>query len=154
HAFAVADHQIAHVYVRDPARIPEVRGVLSRLDGVEQVLDRQEQRALGLDHARSGELVALSRSDAWFSYYFWLDDARAPDYARTVDIPRTPGYDPAELFIDPGLRLPMARVGLRLLQKKLGFRMLLDVVPLDASLVKGSHGRVTDHPEQGPLFMS
>jgi predicted AlkP superfamily pyrophosphatase or phosphodiesterase len=154
HAFAVADHQIAHVYVRDPARIPEVRSVLSRLDGVEQVLDRQEQRALGLDHARSGELVALSQHDAWFSYYFWLNDARAPDYARTVDIHRKPGYDPAELFIDPDLRLPMARVGLRLLQKKLGFRSLLDVVPLDASLVKGSHGRVTDHPEQGPLFIS
>ena len=109
--------------------------------------------AAGLDHARSGELVAISKSDRWFSYYFWLDDDKAPDYARTVDIHRKPGYDPAELFIDPKLWFPALKVGKKLAQKALGFRMLLDVIPLDASLVRGSHGRPTDDAD-GPIFIS
>jgi predicted AlkP superfamily pyrophosphatase or phosphodiesterase len=153
-AFAVADHQIAHVYVRDPGRVGEVRALLERLDGVERVLDREEQRAIGLDHPRSGELVLISAADRWFSYYFWQDDARAPDYARTVDIHAKPGYDPVELFLDPELVLPAFTVGRKLLARKLGFRNLLDVIPLDTRLVRGSHGRVTDRPEAGPLLMS
>ena len=96
----------------------------------------------------------MSRPDRWFSYYYWRDDERAPDFARTVDIHRKPGYDPVELFIDPALRLPKLRVAWRLAQKKLGFRMLMDVISLDATLPKGSHGRVTDTPEQGPLFIT
>jgi hypothetical protein len=96
----------------------------------------------------------VSCSDRWFSYYYWLDDERAPDFARTVDIHRKPGYDPVELFIDPAFLLPKLRVAWRLGQKKLGFRMLMDVISLDATLPKGSHGRVTDKPEQGPLFIS
>jgi predicted AlkP superfamily pyrophosphatase or phosphodiesterase len=153
-AFAVADHQIAHVYVKRPERIEEVAALCASFPGVERVLREPEKRELGLDHPRSGEIVLLSRSDAWFSYYFWLDDARAPDYARTVDIHAKPGYDPVELFLDPALALPKLTVGRKLLARKLGFRALLDVIPLDASLVRGSHGRVTDRAEQGPVFMS
>ena len=154
-AFALADHQLAHVYVADPARVPEVKVLLEGLDGVEHVLDEEGKRAWGLDHARSGELVAVSRADRWFSYYFWLDDARAPDYARTVDIHRKPGYDPVELFIDPEIRAPMLAVGSRLLRRKLGLRTLLDVISLkDTGLVKGSHGRPTDDPAHGPLVMT
>ena len=153
-AFAVADHQIAHVYVRAPERIPEVKALLQATDGIEQVLDAEGKRARGLDHPRSGELVAVSRADRWFSYYFWLDDDRAPDYARTVDIHRKPGYDPVELFLDPEIRFPVAKVGTKLIQKKLGFRYLMDVIPLDTSLVKGSHGRLTDDPSAGPVFIT
>ncbi|MES1185654.1 MAG: nucleotide pyrophosphatase/phosphodiesterase family protein [Myxococcales bacterium] len=153
-AFAVADHQVAHVYVKNPADLPAVRSLCEGLDGVEHVLDEGGKHAAGLDHERAGELVLVSRADRWFSYYFWLDDARAPDYARTVDIHLKPGYDPVELFIDPKLSFPRLKVGRRLLARKLGLRNLLDVIPLDATLVKGSHGRLTDRAEDGPLFMS
>jgi predicted AlkP superfamily pyrophosphatase or phosphodiesterase len=153
-AFAVADHQLAHVYVKDPRDLAAVRKLCEELDGVEQVLDEHGKRAAGLDHPRAGELVLVSRADRWFSYYFWLDDARAPDYARTVDIHLKPGYDPVELIVNPDLAFPMLTVGRKLLARKLGFRNLLDVIPLDARLVKGSHGRLTDRPEDGPLFMS
>ena len=154
-AFAVADHQIAHVYVNDRSRLGEVRAVLERLDGVERVLDESGKRAFGLDHERSGELVAISRADRWFSYYYWLDDRLAPDFARTVDIHRKPGYDPVELFIDPEIRLPLLATGWRLAKRKLGLRSLLDVISLkDTALVKGSHGRLTDDPAHGPLVIS
>jgi predicted AlkP superfamily pyrophosphatase or phosphodiesterase len=153
-AFAVADHQVAHVYVKNPGDLPAVRALCEKLEGVERVLDGAGKHEAGLDHERSGELVLVSRADRWFSYYFWLDDARAPDYARTVDIHLKPGYDPVELFIDPKLAFPMLKVGRRLLARKLGFRNLLDVIPLDATLVKGSHGRLTDRAEDGPLFLS
>jgi hypothetical protein len=96
----------------------------------------------------------VSRPDRWFTYYYWLDDARAPDFARTVDIHRKPGYDPVELFLDPTLRVPQASVAWRLAKKALGFRYLMDVIPLDPSLVKGSHGRPTDDLAAGPVFIS
>jgi predicted AlkP superfamily pyrophosphatase or phosphodiesterase len=153
-AFAVADHQIAHVYVRRLERVAEVAALLSKLDGVGQVLDQEGKRRYGLDHPRSGEICLLSAADRWFSYYYWLDDARAPDFARMVEIHRKPGYDPVELFVDPALRLPVVHIGWRLLKKALGFRMLMDVIPLDADLVRGSHGRLTDSLEQGPLCIS
>lgn len=153
-AFAVADHQIAHVYVRRPERIQEVKALLERLPGVEVVLDAEGKRSAGLEHARSGELIAISRADRWFSYYYWLDDDSAPEFARTVDIHRKPGYDPVELFADPKLRALPVRIAWRLLKKKLGFRYLMDVIPLDAALVNGSHGRLTDRLEQGPLILS
>lgn len=139
-AFAVADHQVAHVYVQDPALRAQVQTFVSKLPGVNCVLGEDEKRAAGMSHERAGDLVAVSEEDAWFSYYYWLDDARAPDFARTVDIHRKPGYDPVELFLDPALKFPKLRIIRRLLQKKLGFRMLMDVIPLDALLVKGSHG--------------
>lgn len=153
-AFAVSDHQVAHVYVRNLERVPEVRALLEAVDGVEAVLDRPMQAAIGLDHPNAGELVAVSRSDRWFTYYYWLDERVAPDFARTVDIHRKPGYDPVELFLDPGISAPTVKVGWILLKKALGFRYLMDVIPLDATLVKGSHGRVTEEPLDGPVIIS
>jgi len=154
-AFAVADHQIAHVYVNDRSRLHAVRALLEKLEGVERVLDDAGKQAMGLDHERAGELVAISKADRWFSYYYWLDDARAPDFARTVDIHRKPGYDPVELFFDPALALPKLSSVWRLAKRKLGFRTLMDVISLrDTALVKGSHGRLTDDPTHGPLVIS
>jgi predicted AlkP superfamily pyrophosphatase or phosphodiesterase len=154
-AFALADHQIAHVYVNDRNRINEVRELIEKLDGVERVLDKRGKREFGLDHERSGELVAISKADRWFSYYYWLDDGVAPDFARTVDIHRKPGYDPLELFVDPEIPLPMLATGWRLAKRKLGLRTLLDVISLkDTALVKGSHGRPTDDLQHGPLVIS
>ncbi|HYS47628.1 MAG TPA: nucleotide pyrophosphatase/phosphodiesterase family protein [Xanthobacteraceae bacterium] len=153
-AFTVADHQIAHIYVADAALLPEVREIVAGLPGVERVLDRAEQARIGLDHPRAGELVAIARKDAWFTYYYWLDDACAPDFARLVEIHRKPGYDPAELFLDPDIRFPRLAIGWRLAKRALGLRTLMDVVPLDATLVKGSHGRPTDDAAEGPLLLT
>jgi predicted AlkP superfamily pyrophosphatase or phosphodiesterase len=138
--FAVADHQVAHVHVNDNSLAGEVTKLLEQTAGVQSVLDAEAQRERGIRHERAGDLIAVADENAWFTYYYWNDDARAPDFARTVDIHRKPGYDPVELFLDPALRFPKARIAWRLLQKKLGCRMLMDVIPLDASLVKGSHG--------------
>jgi len=154
-AFALADHQIAHIYVNKPEVTEQVKLLLSSLDGVEQVLDEQTKKDHGLDHPRSGELIAICKADRWFSYYYWLDDERAPDYARSVDIHRKPGYDPVELFVDPEIKLPMLAVGSRLIRKKLGFRTLMDVISLkETQLVKGAHGRPTDDAQHGPLVIS
>lgn len=155
-AFAVADHQVAHVYVRDARQIAEVQLLLSRVEGVELVLDRAQQAAWGLNHERAGDLVAVSAADSWFTYYFWQDEQLAPDYARTVDIHRKPGYDPVELFVDPTIRFPRARVARRLARKILGFRYYMDVIGLDAGIVRGSHGRVPDaarSESDGPVFI-
>lgn len=152
-AFAVADHQVAHVYVNDLSILGELRSLLEREPGVAAVLGRDEQIVRGVAHARSGDLVAIADEDAWFTYYYWLEDARAPDFARTVDIHRKPGYDPAELFLDPRLALPKVRIAWRLLQKRLGFRMLMDVIPLDAGLVCGSHGCVPRHRADWPVLL-
>lgn len=153
-AFAVADHQIAHVYVRQPRDIARVKALLQRQPGIEQVLDKTEQRAWQLDHPRSGELVAVAAPGFWFDYYYWFDDRLAPDFARTVDIHRKPGYDPLELFIDPAIRFPKLRVARRLLQKKLGFRYYMDLIPLDTRLIRGSHGRLPSNDEVGPLLIT
>lgn len=153
-AFAVADHQIAHVYVAEPALVAPVKAIIEGLPGVAEVLDEERKRAHALDHPRSGELVALAKPDAWFTYYYWDDDARAPDFARTVEIHRKPGYDPVELFFDPAIRNPKLAAGKRLIKRKLGFRALMDLTPLDASLVRGSHGRLPLNPQDGPLVMS
>ena len=156
-AFAVVDHQAAHVYVRKPQDVARVAEILRRTPGIEQVLDVTAQTALGLSHERAGELIAVAASECWFTYYFWLDDAVAPDYARTVDIHRKPGYDPVELFLDPQIKLPALRIARRLIQKKLGFRYYMDVIGLDARIVKGSHGRLPTpgkEAEEGPVFIS
>ncbi|MCK6445494.1 MAG: alkaline phosphatase family protein [Planctomycetes bacterium] len=152
-AFAVADHQVAHVYTKDPQSTAAARTVLEKLAGVERVLGTEEKRAAGLDHPRAGDLVAVAQRGNWFTYYYWLDDERAPDFARTVDIHRKPGYDPCELFLDPHLARPTLRVARRLAQKKLGMRYLMDVIGLDARIVRGSHGRVPDDPQDGPVFL-
>jgi predicted AlkP superfamily pyrophosphatase or phosphodiesterase len=152
-AFAIADHQIAHVYVRDHRLRPKVREVLEAVPGVARVLEGDDLRAAGLDHARSGDLVVFSAEDAWFTYYYWTDDHRAPDFARCVDIHRKYGYDPVELFLDPALAAPKLRIGLKLLRKKLGFRILMDVIPLDGSLVHGSHGTCPADSAEWPVLI-
>jgi predicted AlkP superfamily pyrophosphatase or phosphodiesterase len=153
-AFAVADHQVAHVYVKNSDRVVAVKRLLESLPGVASVLDEEGKRTLGVHHPRSGELVVLAQPDRWFTYYYWLDDDRAPDFARCVDIHRKPGYDPVELFFDPKLSLLPLRIAFKLLKKALGFRTLLDVIPLDASLVRGSHGLVHDDPNDCPVLLS
>ncbi|GII34843.1 alkaline phosphatase family protein [Planotetraspora mira] len=153
-AFAVADHQLAHVYVRDPADVPRVRSLIGSLPGVDEVLDEKGKAAHGLDHARAGELVAVAAPDSWFTYYYWLDDELAPDFARSVEIHRKPGYDPAELFLNPADPLVKAKAALALARKELGFRYTMPVVPLDPSVVKGSHGRLPADPLDGPVLLS
>jgi predicted AlkP superfamily pyrophosphatase or phosphodiesterase len=152
--FAVADHQLAHIYLNDPSLERAVRDAVQNEPGVEAVLGAPEKTALGIHHARAGDLLAVARENAWFTYYYWLDDGRAPDFARTVDIHRKPGYDPVELFLDPKIPLVKLRILWRLMQKKMGFRMSMDVVPLDATLVKGSHGRRVTTPGERPVFVS
>ncbi len=150
--FAIPDHQVAHVYVNQPALRDEVAELLCQQEGIAEVHDRASQAAIGLAHERSGDLVAVSEEDSWFTYYWWEDDRKAPDFARCVDIHRKPGYDPVELFLDPALPFPKLSVAWRLLQKRLGFRMRMDVIPLDAGLVKGSHGCIPAQPEDYPVI--
>jgi hypothetical protein len=156
------------VYVRHARNLRAARAVLEGAAGVERVLDAEAQRAAGILHTRSGDLLLVARQGWWFAYPWWTDDARAPDYARTVDIHRKPGYDPLELFMDPAIRMPGAYVAAQLAKRRLGLRAPLETVPLDASLVRGSHGRVEsgtpyapvlvadglDHLEAGPLHVT
>ncbi|MFI6526952.1 nucleotide pyrophosphatase/phosphodiesterase family protein [Streptomyces uncialis] len=153
HAFAVADHQIAHVYVRRPEDLDATRAALEGLPGLEQLLDDEGKKAHGLDHPRSGELVALAEPGAWFTYYYWLDDARAPDFAQLVEIHRKPGYDPAELFMDPEDPYVRLKAAGALARKKLGMRYRMAVVPLDPSPVRGTHGRLPASDDDGPLLL-
>jgi len=152
-AFAVADHQVAHIYLNDPAIESQVRAAIEAEPGVERVLDAAAQKELGMRHARAGDLVAIAKPRSWFTYYYWLDDAVAPDFARTIDIHRKAGYDPAELFLDPKLRWPKLRIAAFLLRKKLGLRGLLNVIPLDATLVRGSHGRIPEDENDWPVLL-
>ena len=127
--------------------------MLEKVTGVERVLDETGKREFGIDHSNAGELIAIADERAWFTYYYWLDENKAPDFARTVDIHRKPGYDPVEMFIDPDITFPNLRIGRRVLQKLLGFRMLMDVIALKPELVKGSHGRLLNHSDRGPLLI-
>ncbi|MCE7869546.1 alkaline phosphatase family protein [bacterium CPR1] len=148
-AFAVCDHQVAQVYVRDG--VNEVRARLEQTEGVERVQS-------GGSNPRSGELVVVAAPGYWFSYRYWEEERRAPDFARTVEIHRKPGFDPLELHFEPALRFPRLTLARKMLARKLGLRNLLDVVALDESLVRGSHGRppapayapVLITPEGGP----
>lgn len=153
-AFAICDHQLAHVHIEAPEDIPRIKELLQNTPGIELVLDEAGKKQYHLDHERAGELITVADQDSWFTYYYWLDDAKAPDFARTVDIHRKPGYDPVELFANPDIRFLKAKVGLKLLKKKLGFRYLMDVIPLDAKLVKGAHGRISESGEDHPLLIS
>jgi len=152
-AFAVADHQVAHVYVNDSDDLPRVRKLCEELRGVDQVLDRTEQAAYGLDHERAGDLVLVADPTAWFTYYYWYDDARAPDFARGVEIHRKPGYDPAELFLDPNDQAVKAKAALTLARKKVGLRYAMKVVPLDPAPVRGTHGRLPADDANGPVLL-
>ncbi|MCI0491936.1 MAG: alkaline phosphatase family protein [Planctomycetes bacterium] len=134
-AWAMVDHQFSHVFVRDadPKVMKRVASLFKKQPGIAQVLPRAQFAEHKLDHPRSGEMVLVSRPNSWQAYYWWLDDARAPAYARTVDIHRKPGYDPVELFVDPKTKS----------------------IPLDATLVRGSHGApATDRAQQGVLLGS
>lgn len=156
-AFAVADHQVAHIYLRDPADSAlagRVAALLRRVDGIHEVLDREALASRGLHHPRSGDFLCVAAPGCWFAYGWWNDPSRAPDYARTVDIHRKPGYDPCELILDPALRFPGARIAWTLLRRRLGFRALLEVVPLDPSLVRGSHGRAEVAPGFEPILIA
>ena len=148
-AFVVADHQIAHVYINDPSVKEQVMQLLKDVQGVERILDQKEQKDFHINHERAGDLVLMADQDSWFTYYFWLDDAKAPDYARCVDIHKKPGYDPVEMFISSKLR-----AGYKLLRKKAGFRYVMDVIPLDANLVKGSHGKIGVGAEYQPVLIT
>jgi predicted AlkP superfamily pyrophosphatase or phosphodiesterase len=152
-AFAVADHQVAHVYLNDPSIREEVRVLLESTPGIGEIRVPAEIWGRGIAADRAGDFIAVAEQDAWFTYHFWNDDALAPDYARTVDIHRKPGYDPCELFIDPALRLPRLHIAMFLLKKKLGLRGLLDVIPLDATLVRGSHGRDKVPANERPVLL-
>ncbi len=152
--FAVADHQVAHIYVNDPSLLAEVQAVVAAVPGVAEVWDAAAKQAHGIDHVRAGDLIAIAEESSWFTYYYWLDDQRAPDFARCVDIHRKPGYDPVELFLDPKKSAMPLRIAWRLLKKKLGFRMLMDVIPLESELVKGSHGCRPRNRADWPIFIS
>lgn len=154
-AFAVADHQVAHIYINNSDDIANVKKLLAGIEGIEFILDKTEKPQWGIDHPRSGELVAVAAQNHWFTYYYWLDQNKAPDFAKTVDIHRKPGYDPVELFVDPELKLPQLKIGINLIKKKLGFRMLMDVIPLTPELVKGTHGRTPSlgEKDKGPLLI-
>ncbi|MEL6712549.1 MAG: alkaline phosphatase family protein, partial [Planctomycetota bacterium] len=153
-AFALADHQVAHVYTKDDAARERALEVLSGLDGVADLLHGDTRAAAGLDHANAGDVVALSEPDAWFTYTYWEGREAEPDFARTVDIHRKPGYDPLEMLVNPELKVPMLRVARRVAQKKLGFRYLMDVVAMDPTLIKGSHGLAPADPLDGPVWIS
>jgi len=153
-AFAVADHQIAHVYLNDESKRDAVRQVLKQLPGVAGVFEGEGRREIGLNHDRAGDFVCLSQPNAWFTYYYWLNDERAADFAHTVEIHRKPGYDPVELFLDPKIKSPKLTIGRKLIARKLGFRALLDVIPLDANLVRGSHGVVPTSSAEAPVLIS
>ena len=148
-AFAVADHQIAHVYVNDESVKEQVKNILETTEGVELVLDKTAQQQYGLAHERSGDFVVVANEESWVTYYFWMDDAVAPDYARAVDIHKKPGYDPVEMFMRS-----KGRAAYKLLRKKAGFRYVMDVIPLDATLVKGSHGRLEKNPAFHPVLIA
>ncbi len=137
-AFAIADHQVAHVYV-NRNKCDEVKQRLLAAD-VGEVLGRVEQESRKLWHPRSGEFLVLAKPDRWFAYPYWLDESKAPDFAQTVAIHAKPGYDPCEMLFDERLRFPKLSVAKRLLLKRCGFRSLMDVVSLDATRIRGSHG--------------
>jgi predicted AlkP superfamily pyrophosphatase or phosphodiesterase len=132
-AFAMVDHQIAHVFVNgsETSELDRVRAALESIPGVEKVLDRAEQARYEIDHPSSGDFVVIAESDAWFTYYWWLDDELAPPYAREIDIHRKPAYDPVELFFDPATRS----------------------IPIRPELVRGSHGRPADLESARPALI-
>ncbi len=153
-AFAMADHQIAHVYIKNKSKLQEIKALLEKVPEIDLVLDAESQKDYHLNHERSGDLVVVAKPEYWFTYYYWLDDSKAPDFARMVDIHKKPGYDPIELFTDPKKKFMLGRIVFKLLKKKLGFRTLLNVIPLDASLVKGSHGAVNIDEAYYPVFIN
>jgi len=153
-AFATADHQIAHIYFNDLSEKERVKTILENTEGIALVLDEEGKKEHHLNHERSGDLVVMAETNAWFTYYHWLDDAKAPDFARLVDIHKKTGYDPVEMFMNPKNPLIKLRAAYKLARKLLGFRYLMDVIPLDATLVKGSHGGIRASKQFYPILIS
>jgi len=153
-AFAVADHQIAHIYVNDTKIKSKVKELLEGIDGIDRVLSGDELEEVHLNHERCGDFLLIADKNSWFTYYFWLNDAKAPDYARMVDIHKKPGYDPVEMCTDPGDKLVMLKVIWKLLKKKLGLRTVMNIIPLKANLIKGSHGRIPEDNLDYPIFIT
>lgn len=153
-AFAVADHQIAHIYLNDLTLKDEIKELLGGIAGIEKILSGDDLKKFNLDHDRSGDLVVIADKKSWFTYYYWLDDKKAPDFARMVDIHKKPGYDPVEMRTDPKDNLVALKVLWKLFKKKLGFRTVMDVIPLQADLIKGSHGRKPDENIDFPIIIT
>jgi predicted AlkP superfamily pyrophosphatase or phosphodiesterase len=151
-AFAVTDHQIAHVYVDQKDNIEHVANVLRDVSGIDKVLvgvDRSE-----LAHNRCGEIVAISDQGKWFSHDWWEGDELAPDYQATVAIHRKPGYDPRELLFASGWKGSKVRIAMKLLCNKLGGRTLLDVITMNPHDVRGSHGRIPSMGAPSPILIA
>ena len=138
-AWALCDHQHAHLFVRDrnKAVISQVTELFKNVEGVSEVWDQEEQRRHGLWHERSGDVVLNSEPHSWFAYYYWLDEAQAPAFARKVDIHRKPGYDPVEMFWDGALASEFG-----------------SGVPLDAGLIRGSHGAPSRSEDQQGVMLT
>ncbi|MHB1921601.1 MAG: alkaline phosphatase family protein [Chitinophagaceae bacterium] len=153
-AFAVADHQLAHIYINESSCKRKIKQVLEGVPGIEQIMDREDKRKFHLSHERSGDLILVAEEKSWFTYYYWLEDKKAPDFARLVDIHHKPGYDPVEMFMDPSNPLIKFKAAYKLLRKKLGFRYLMNVIPLNADLIKGSHGRIGSDQQYHPVLMT
>lgn len=153
-AFAACSHQIAHVYVAREEDIPRVKQLLEATAGVDQVLDAAGKREAGLEHARSGELIAVAAPGAWFAYPYWLDDRHAPDFARCVAIHDKPGHDPVEMFFASGPFQGKLHAMKRLMQKNLSIRAPFDVIDLDATRIRGSHGRLPASEADSPVLLT
>src|SRR5680860_170759 len=153
-AFVVADHQIGHVYINDKGINEEVKKLLETTAGIAKVQDDDGKKDYKIDHERAGDLIIIAEDDSWFTYYYWLDDKRAPDFARSVQIHKKPGYDPAEMFFDLSNPLIKGRAAYQLARKKLGFRYVMDVISLDPNLVRGSHGSPLVPEEFHPVCIS
>lgn len=153
-AFAVADHQIAHIYVNDPKEKARVKSILEKIEGVALVMDEAAKQQHHINHQRAGDFVLMAKADSWFTYYYWNDDKLAPDFARSVDIHNKPGYDPVEMFMNPANPFIKLRAAYKLARKLLGFRYRMDVIPLDATLIKGSHGTLDIGKEYYPVLIT
>ncbi len=150
-AFAVCDHQIAHIYCKDPQVLLQTKALLEQLPGIDSIYMGEMRSEIGLNHVRSGEIIAVAEAGYWFQYDYWLDNSLRPDFANSIEIHKKPGYDPRELFFDP--RGGKRRAMTALIKKKLGMRYVMNLVPLDTSLVKGTHGRAPSKPELGPVVI-
>ncbi|NRA37282.1 MAG: alkaline phosphatase family protein [Planctomycetes bacterium] len=150
-AFAVCDHQIAHVYCNDEDAQKRALEIINKLPGVDRCYSGDQRAELGLDHQRSGEIIVIAAEGYWFQYEYWLEDKKKPDFAHSIEIHKKPGYDPRELFFDP--KGGKTRAMKAMLRKKLGLRYVMNPIGLDPSLVKGSHGRASNNPERAPLLI-
>jgi len=153
-AFAVSDHQICHIYVKENKDTPEIVKLFEKEPGQKKIIFGNQKIDFDLDHERAGDIILMAQPDFWYTYYYWTDNDKAPDFARCVDIHRKPGFDPVEMFLDPAIKFPKLKIAFKLFKKMMGFRMMMDVIPLTPELVKGSHGTPVQNPDQGPIAIS